>query len=127
MLVQYPYLFLQLNYNKQRIVQKIQLFDNLNNYNNLSESTFNVCLFQKNYFLQWNAAAAGSSQSNVSRLYFLKKTNENIKQLKTDSRNTTLLFDNLKQTAVNSQQSTVNSQKSLKISHQNNKQSNKSK
>ena len=29
--------------------------------------------FQKNYFLQWNATAAGSSQSNISRLYILKK------------------------------------------------------
>ena len=30
--------------------------------------------FQKNYFLQCNATAAGSSQSNVSRAYILKKT-----------------------------------------------------
>ena len=36
--------------------------------------------FQKNYFLQWNATAAGSSQSNISRLYFLKKTKKNIFQ-----------------------------------------------
>ena len=32
---------------------------------------------QKNYFLQWNATAAGSSQSNISRLYILKKQSIN--------------------------------------------------
>ena len=37
--------------------------------------------FQKNYFLQWNATAAGSSQSNISRLYILKKQSFEINQL----------------------------------------------
>ena len=39
----------------------------------IPKNTFQLLSFQKNYFLQCNATAADSSQSNVSRVYFLKK------------------------------------------------------
>ena len=38
------------------------------NYSNNSKKQKQPLSFQKNYFLQCNATAAGSSQSNVSRL-----------------------------------------------------------
>ena len=65
--------------------EKLQLIDNsttrlFDNLNNLQTTTFGHLItnksnlsFQNNYFLQCNATAADSSQSNVSRLYILKK------------------------------------------------------
>ena len=43
--------------------------------------------FQKNYFLQCNATAAGSSQSNVSRVYILKKQCSFSRKKKKESNN----------------------------------------
>ena len=49
-------------------------FEHQHNYqNNIAIIGSQSVFFQKNYFLQWNTTAADSSQSNISRLYILKK------------------------------------------------------
>ena len=53
-------------------IQTVTTVNNSKNNKQQQQQQQKQWTFQKNYFLQCNAAAAGSCQSNISRLYFLK-------------------------------------------------------